>query len=51
MNRKIKENDLFVFFEIIEQLEPEKALDIDLLLKRAGCVCRKAFNCEFSEDL
>ncbi len=51
MNRKIKGNDLFVFFEIIEQLEPEKALDIGLLLKRAGCVCRKAFNCEFSEDL
>lgn len=51
MKRKIEENDLYIFFEIIEQLEPEKILDIGLLLKRAGCVCRKALDREFSEEI
>lgn len=51
MNRNVKQSDLFIFFEILKQLEPEKVLDVGLLLKRAGCVCRKTLNREFSEEI
>lgn len=51
MNRKIKENDLFIYFEAIEQLEPQTVLDIGMLLRRAGIVSRKAMNREIPEEI
>ncbi len=51
MRNKVKENDLYIYFELIEQLEPESVLDAGLFLKRAGCVCRKAMNREIPEQI
>lgn len=51
MGNKVKENDLYMYFELIEQLEPESVLDAGLFLKRAGCVCRKAMNREIPEQI
>ena len=45
------ENDIYIFFETAEQLEPCKVLDIGMFFKRAGCVCRKAMNKEISEEI
>ena len=38
------ENDIYIYFEAIEQLEPQKVLDIGMFLKRIGGVSRKAMN-------
>lgn len=51
MTGNIKENDLFSFFEVIRQLEPQSVLDIGPLLKRAGGVSRKAMNMEITEKI
>lgn len=40
------ENDIYIYFEAIEQLEPQKVLDIGMFLKRIGGVSRKAMNRE-----
>lgn len=45
------ENDIYIFFEVIKQLEPEKILDIGMFLKRIGSISRKAMNCEVPEEI
>lgn len=47
----VKENDLYLYFEAIQQLEPIRVLDIGMLLKRAGSVSRKAMNREVAKEI
>ena len=35
------ENSIYMFYEIVEQLEPASILDMGMFLKRAGSVSRK----------
>ena len=44
------ENDIYIYFETIEQLEPRKILDVGMLLKRVGCVAKKAMDREVPEN-
>lgn len=48
---RIKGNDIYVFFESIEQLEPQSVLDVGMLLKRLGGVSRKVMNLEMAENI
>lgn len=45
------ENDLYIYFETIEQLEPQKILDIGMFLKRIGSVSRKVMNREVPQAI
>lgn len=45
------ENDIYIFFEIIEQLEPKSILDLGMFLKRVGSVSRKIMNNELPCDI
>lgn len=40
------ENDIFVYFQIIQQIQPASILDIGLFLQRIGAVSRQAMSCE-----
>lgn len=47
MKQKIflnSQNDIYIYFETIEQMEPQMVLDIGMFLKRIGCVSRGAMN-------
>ena len=44
------QNDIYIYFETIEQLEPKRVLDIGMLLKRAGSVSRKIMAREVPEE-
>lgn len=44
------ENSIYMFYEAIEQLEPEKILDVGMFLKRTGAVSRKVMSREIPED-
>lgn len=35
------ENSIYIFYELIEQLQPESVLDVGMFLKRVGTVSRK----------
>lgn len=45
------ENDIYIYFEAIEQLEPQKILDVGMFLKRIGSVSRKAMDREVLPDI
>lgn len=45
------QNDIYIFFEVIRQIEPKSILDIGMFLKRAGSVSRKAMDGEVAEDI
>lgn len=45
------ENDIYIFYEVIEQLEPQRILDMGMFLKRIGSVSRKAVNREVPEGV
>lgn len=45
------ENDIYIFFEIIEQLEPKSILDLGMFLKRVGSVSRNIMNREMPCDI
>lgn len=40
------ENDIYIYFETIGQLEPQSVIDVGMFLKRIGGVSRKAMNRE-----
>ena len=40
------ENMLYIYFEAMEQIEPKRVLDIGMMLKRFGCISRRAMNRE-----
>jgi len=47
-----KKNDIYVYFEVIRQLEPERILDIGMFLKRIGSVSRQVMeDCAISEQV
>ena len=45
------QNDIYIYFETIEQIEPRKVLDVGMFLKRIGCVSRKAMHREVSDEI
>ena len=45
------ENDIYLYFETIEQLEPKHILDVGMFLKRIGSVSRKAMDREVLPDI
>lgn len=40
------ENDIYIYFETIKQLEPQNVLDVGMFLKRIGSVSRKVMSRE-----
>ena len=46
-----KENDIFAYFEIVKELEPENILDAGMFLKRMGSVSRQMMNQGISEEI
>lgn len=44
-------NDMFVYFEVIRQIQPAAVLDIGMLLKRVGAVTRQLMGREISPQL
>lgn len=44
------ENSIYMFYEVIQQLESEKILDVGMFLKRVGAVSRKVMGREIPED-
>lgn len=45
------ENDIYIYFETIAQLEPKTILDVGMFLKRIGSVSRKAMDGGVPEDV
>ena len=44
-------NDIYIYFEVIRQLNPVSVLDVGMMLKRMGAVSRQSMNCEISRDI
>lgn len=42
----IDENDIFVYFKLIEQFHPSSILDVGMFLQRIGAVARQVRSCE-----
>lgn len=47
----VNQNDVYLYFEIIRQLKPERVLDAGSFLKRIGAVSRQAMNLEIGADV
>lgn len=45
-----RKNDIYIFYEAVRQLEPERILDIGMFLKRVGNVSRSAMNLSIAEN-
>lgn len=45
------ENDIYMYFETIEQLAPQRVLDIGMFLKRIGSVSRKVMDREVPAEV
>lgn len=45
------DNDIFVYFKLIEQLQPASILDVGLFLQRIGAVSRQAMSCEIPSNI
>ncbi|MBQ1194349.1 MAG: hypothetical protein IIX45_09585 [Lachnospiraceae bacterium] len=45
------QNDIFMYFEIINQTEPSSVLDIGMFLKRIGAVSRQCMGCEIDKNI
>lgn len=45
------ENDIYMYYEAIEQLEPRSILDVGMFLKRIGSVSRKVMGRGVPEDV
>ena len=45
------ENSIYIFYEMIEQLEPASILDVGMFLKRVGSVSRKIMGREVPENV
>lgn len=43
--------DIYVYFEVLHQLQPERVLDVGMFLKRIGAVSRAAMSCELPGGL
>lgn len=47
----VNQNDVYLYFEIIRQLKPERVIDAGMFLKRIGAVSRQAMNLEIGADV
>ena len=45
------QNDIFVFYEIINDIKPEKVLDVGMFLKSVGSVSRKIMDKKIDENI
>lgn len=45
------QNDIFVFYEIINDIKPEKVLDVGMFLKGVGSVSRKIMDKKIDENI
>lgn len=45
------DNDLYIYFEVINQIEPDSCIDFGPFLKHSGCVSRQVKNYEISADM
>lgn len=50
MNELTKQNDLYIYFEVIRQLRANPVLDLGMTLKRAGAVSRQIADSAISPD-
>lgn len=44
-------NDMFVFFQMIKQIEPESVLDVGMFLKRIGAISRNVLDSSIDENI
>lgn len=44
-------NEMFVFFQMIEQIEPESVLDVGMFLKRIGAISRNVLDSSIDENI
>ena len=47
----VNQNDVYLYFEIIRQIKPEKVIDAGMFLKRIGAVSRQAMNAEIGGNV
>lgn len=45
------QNDIYLYFEIIKQVQPQSVLDVGMFLKRIGAVSRQAANSEVGSEV
>lgn len=45
------QNDIFAFYEVINDIKPQKVLDVGMFLKSVGSVSRKIMNLEIDEKV
>ena len=45
------DNDIYVYFKLIEQLQPASILDVGMFLQRIGAVSRQAMSCEIPNNI
>lgn len=45
------ENDIYLYFEIMRQLQPTSVLDVGMFLSRIGAVSRQAMGCEVPQTI
>ena len=45
-----KGNDIYIYFELIKQLNPTSVLDVGMFLVRCGAVGRQAMGCEIASE-
>lgn len=45
------ENDIYIFFELVSQLQPASILDVGIFLQRIGAVSRQTMSCEIPPDI
>ena len=45
------QNDMYLYFQMINELQPDSVLDAGMFLKRAGSVSRQMMGCGISEDV
>lgn len=49
--KNLNMNDLWMYFEIIKQTEPESVVDFGPILKLTGCISRQALNEEIDSKI
>jgi hypothetical protein len=47
----VNQNDIFVFFNIIQKMEPDAILDVGMFLQRIGALSRRAISMSFSNQV
>lgn len=45
------DNDIYIYFKLIEQIQPSSILDVGLFLQRIGAVSRQAMSCEIPHHI